>query len=276
MSKLPEQDKKPNVPEEQTQDQGMTLWEHLDELRGRLVKMIVAFVVGGGLAWTKRKELLQIITIPFVEAWNKGHHVGKAALHFPAPASLFLAYVRIAAIAGFVFALPFILWQIWAFVAPGLYSKEKRYAAPFVICSCLLFAGGGYFAWKIAFPLAFNFLLNMGEQVGELEVRPTVMISDYLDFITRMGLAFGGAAELPILAFFLSVAGLITHKHLIKFFRYFLVVDFIVAAVVTPPDVMSQLLLAIPLAMLYILSIGVAWIFGKKKEPPDDGSPPAT
>ncbi len=276
MSKLPAQDKNPNVPEEQQQEQGMTLWEHLDELRGRLVKMIVAFVIGGGLAWTKRKELLEVITIPFVDAWNKGHHPDKAALHFPAPASLFLAYVRIAAIAGFVFSLPFILWQIWSFVAPGLYSKEKRYAAPFVVCSCALFAGGGYFAWRVAFPLAFQFLLNMGDQVGGLEVRPTVMISDYLEFITRMGLAFGGAAELPILAFFLSVAGIITYKHLIKFFRYFLVVDFIVAAVITPPDVMSQLLLAIPLAGLYILSIGVAWIFGKKKsrldEPPADGS----
>lgn len=277
MSKLPEQDDKPKVPEEQRPDPGMTLWEHLDELRARLVKMIVAFVIGGGLAWTKREMLLKLLTIPFVDAWNRGHHTGKAALHFPAPAALFLAYVRIAAIAGFVFAVPFILWQIWAFVAPGLYSKEKRYAAPFVVCSCLLFAGGGYFAWKVAFPLAFNFLLNMvpGDQVGGLDVRPTVMISDYLDFVTRMGLAFGAAAELPILAFFLSVAGIITYKHLIKFFRYFLVVDFIIAAVITPPDVMSQLLLAIPLMMLYVISIGVAWIFGKKKEPPAEEEPPA-
>jgi sec-independent protein translocase protein TatC len=267
MSKLPEQDEKPPVPDDQAQ--GMTLWEHLDELRGRLIKMILAFVLGGIVAWTKKELLLQIITLPFVEAWKKGKHVGNAALHFPAPAALFVAYVRLAALAGIVFALPLILWQIWAFIAPGLYSKEKRYALPFVMSSCLLFAGGAYFGWKVAFPLAFQFLLNMGDHVGELDVRPTVMISEYMDFVTRMLLAFGGAAELPILAFFLSVAGLITYKHMIKFFRYFLVVDFIVAAVITPPDVMSQLMLAIPLALLYVLSIGVAWIFGRRPPPAD-------
>jgi sec-independent protein translocase protein TatC len=269
MSKLPEQDEKPQVPDDQPQE-GMTLWEHLDELRSRLVKMILAFVAGCGLAWTKKELLLEIITKPFVEAWKKGHLAGNAALHFPAPAALFIAYVRIAALAGIIFSLPLILWQIWAFIAPGLYSKEKRYAVPFVVSSCALFAGGAYFGWKVAFPLAFGFLLNLGGRVGDLDVQPTVMISEYLDFVTRMLLAFGGAAELPILAFFLSVAGLITHKHLIKFFRYFLVIDFIVAAVVTPPDVMSQLLLAIPLALLYVISIGVAWIFARRREPSDD------
>jgi sec-independent protein translocase protein TatC len=270
MSKLPEQEKS-QVPEEQEHD-GMTLWEHLDELRGRLVKMIIAFLIGGIVAWTKKELLLELITKPFVIAWKKGHHSTGAALHFPAPAALFIAYVRIAALAGVIFALPFVLWQIWAFIAPGLYSKEKRYAVPFVLSSCFLFGGGAYFGWKVAFPLAFQFLLNLGDKVGELEVQPTVMISEYLDFVTRMLLAFGGAAELPIVAFFLSVAGIITYKHLIKFFRYFLVIDFIVAAVVTPPDVMSQLLLAIPLALLYVLSIGVAWVFGRKPAPSDDAA----
>jgi sec-independent protein translocase protein TatC len=275
MSKLPEQDeKKADQPEEPTADSGMTLWEHLDELRSRLVKMIIAFLLGCVLAWNKKETLLLIITKPFVEAWKSGHGIsGGPSLHFPAPAALFLAYVRLAALAGFVFALPLMLWQVWAFIAPGLYSKEKRYAVPFVVSSCLLFAGGGYFGWKVAFPLAFKFLLGMAEKVGDLEVKPTVMISDYLDFVTRMLLAFGGAAELPILAFFLSVAGLITYKHLIKFFRYFLVIDFIVAAIVTPPDVMSQLLLAIPLALLYGVSIIVAFIFGRKPAPPDATAP---
>jgi sec-independent protein translocase protein TatC len=277
MSKLPERDEKPNVPDEQAAE-GMTLWEHLDELRSRLIKMIIAFLAGCGLAWTKKELLLQVITQPFVAAWKHGHHTGGPALHFPAPAALFMAYIRIAALAGIVFALPLMLWQIWAFIAPGLYSKEKRYAVPFVVSSCLLFAGGAYFGWKVAFPLAFQFLLDLGGRVGELDVQPTVMISEYLDFVTRMLLAFGGAAELPIVAFFLSVAGLITHKHLIKFFRYFLVLDFIIAAVVTPPDVMSQLLLAVPLALLYVLSIGVAWVFSRNRragDAPSDDAPAA-
>jgi len=271
LSKLPEQDERKEDPSPRSDapEPGMTLWEHLDELRSRLVKMIIAFLLGCGLAWTKKELLLMVITKPFVDAWKHGHHAGNAALHFPAPAALFIAYVRLAALAGLVFALPLMLWQIWAFIAPGLYSKEKRYAVPFVVTSCLLFAGGGYFGWKVAFPLAFQFLLGMGDRVGELDVKATVMISDYMDFVTRMLLAFGAAAELPILAFFLSVAGLITYKHLIKFFRYFLVLDFIIAAVVTPPDVMSQLLLAVPLAVLYLISIVVAWIFGRRPPPPD-------
>jgi sec-independent protein translocase protein TatC len=268
MSKLPEQDEKKGQPKpDDPSEAGMTLWEHLDELRGRLIKMILAFIVGGGIAWGYKEKLLAIITQPFVEAWKAGGHAGSAALYSPAPAAAFFAYVRLAALAGIVFALPIMLWQIWAFVAPGLYSKEKRYAVPFVVSSCLLFAGGGYFGWKVAFPLAFKFLLSFSQKFGDLEVKDNWMMSQYLDFVIRMLLAFGAAAELPVLAFFLSVAGIITYKHMIKFFRYFLVLDFIVAAIVTPPDVMSQLLLAIPLAFLYLIGIVVAWLFGKKPPP---------
>jgi sec-independent protein translocase protein TatC len=240
----------------------MTLWEHLEELRSRIIKMALAFAVGFVVAWLHKELVLDILTQPFVHAWHLG---GKAKIGFPAPASLFLAYVRLSALAGFVFALPIMLYQVWAFVAPGLYSREKRYAIPFVVSSCGLFAGGGYFGWKIAFPLAFEFLLKLAGPVGKgLEVTPTVMIENYLDFVMRMLLVFGAAAELPVLVFFLSVAGLVNHRHLIKFFRYFLVIDFIIAAIITPPDVMSQLLFAIPLALLYIFSIGIAWIFARK------------
>jgi sec-independent protein translocase protein TatC len=266
MSKLPEQDTKPDSGAE-----GMTLWEHLEELRSRLVKMLIAFAIGGIAAWTQKERLLGILTAPFVQAWQEGKRPDGASLHFPAPASLFFEYVRLSALSGLVFALPIMLYQIWAFIAPGLYSREKRYAVPFVASSCVLFAGGGYFGWAVAFPMAFRFLLGLSDKPvpGGLDVKPTVMISDYLDFVVRMLLSFGLAAELPVLVFFLTIAGLVTHKHLIKFFRYFLVLDFIVAAIVTPPDVTSQLMLAIPLAGLYIFSIGIAWLFGRKNKPPD-------
>ena len=119
--------------------------------------------------------------------------------------------------------------------------------------------------WKVAFPVAFQYLLSFsGPLAPGLDVKPTVMVSDYIDFVTHMLAAFGIAFELPVLAFFLSFAGLVTYKDLIKFFRYFVVVAFILAAVLTPPDPMSQLLLAIPLCLLYGLSILVAWIFGRK------------
>jgi sec-independent protein translocase protein TatC len=269
MSKLPAQDgKQPNkdAPEQDDGEAGMTLWEHLEELRSRIVKMILAFVVGFGAAWSYKETLLDLLTQPLMVVWKD------ATLHFSAPAALFVAYVRLAALAGFVFALPIMLYQVWAFIAPGLYTREKRYAVPFVVTSCGLFAGGGYFGWKVAFPLAFKFLIvGLHGPTGGIEVKPTIMVGDYMDFVMRMLLAFGLASELPVLVFFLSIAGLVNHRQLIKFFRYFLVIDFVIAAVITPPDVMSQLLLAVPLALLYVLSIGVAWVFARKRPEPEPG-----
>jgi len=246
----------------------MSFWEHLEELRRRIFKMMAAFVVGAALGWVFRERLLTILTEPFVRAWANGHVNGKASLHFPAPASLFIAYVKLALLAGFVMALPIILYQVWAFVSPGLYSKEKRYALPFVVASCGLFALGGYFGWRVAFPIAFQYLLGFSGPVGAqgFQVTPTVMIGDYIQFVTQMLLAFGSVFELPVLVFFLSVAGLVNHRNLIKFGRYFVVIAFALSAVLTPPDITSQFLLAVPLCVLYIISIGIAYIFGKKPE----------
>ncbi len=251
------------------EEHAMTLWEHLEELRSRIIKMIFAFMLGAGIAWWKKKLLLAILTEPFVTAWKPSAVGGVPALHFQTPAAGFIAYVKLAGLAGLVFALPIMLYQVWAFVAPGLYAKEKRLAIPFVVSSCVLFAGGAYFGWRFAFPPAFQFLLGIGGQVGEgLRVEPTVMLDEYVGFVTQMLLAFGAAAELPVVVFFLAVIGVVTHQHLIKFFRYFVVIAFIIAAVITPPDPLSQLLLALPLIGLYGVSILVAWLFGRKRELP--------
>ena len=245
-------------PEEHT----MTFWEHLEELRKRVIRSLGAALVGVAVCWIYREKLLVVLTKPFTDAWTKGNIGGHASLHFPAPASLFLAYVKIAIVGGLVAALPVILYQLWMFIAPGLYSKEKRLALPFVFVSCGLFATGGYFGWRIAFPIAFQYLLGFSGPVGTegFEVTPTVMVEDYIEFVSRMLLAFGAVFELPVLIFFLSLAGLVTHKHLIKFFRYFIVLAFVLAAIITPPDVTSQFLLAVPLCVLYVISIGIAWI----------------
>lgn len=247
----------------------MTFWEHLSELRRRLVYMILAFVLGAIGSWVYREELLLWITRPFVTAWRQQKLPGDVSLHFQAPATLFFAYIKLSMLAGLVVALPVILYEVWAFIAPGLYKRERRLALPFVVSSCALFAAGGYFGFRVAFPIAFQYLLGFSGPVGAagFEVKPTVMIDQYLEFITRMLLAFGGVFELPVLAFFLSTAGIINHKHLIKFARYFIVIAFIIAAIVTPPDPASQLLLAIPLCLLYGLSIVVAWVFGRKPKP---------
>ncbi|MGC4088267.1 MAG: twin-arginine translocase subunit TatC [Polyangiaceae bacterium] len=244
----------------------MTLWEHLEELRSRIVRMIFSFIAGGVVAWIYRERLLQWLTQPYVEAWSQGNQAGTPALHFPSPAALFLSYVRLAAIAGVVFSLPLILYQVWAFVAPGLYSREKKFALPFVVSSCALFAGGSWFGWRFAFPLAFKYLLSFAGKVGNLEVHPTVMVSEYIEFVTHMLLAFGFAAELPVLVFFLSVAGIVDHKSLIRFFRYFVVLAFVISAILTPPDPLSQLMLAVPLCVLYGISILVAYVFARRRE----------
>jgi sec-independent protein translocase protein TatC len=235
----------------------MTLFEHLEELRGRIVKMSFGFALGFAIAWWQKEEILGRLARPLLEVWPQ------ATLHFDAPASLFVAYARLSALAGFVVALPILLWQLWAFVAPGLYAREKRFAAPFVVSSTGLFVSGSYFAYRLPIPLAFKFLIGLADPLGKrgMPLRPTIMVGEYLDFVLRMLVAFGLCAELPILVFFLSIAGLVNHRHLIKFFRYFLVIDVIVAAIVTPPDALSQILLALPLAALYGLSIGVAWLF---------------
>jgi sec-independent protein translocase protein TatC len=249
------------------EDGSMTLWEHLEELRSRIVRAGIAFVVGAVLCWIYKEKLLLWVTSPFSVAWEGAGLGNHATLNFGEPAALFLAYVRLSALAGFIFALPIILYQVWAFIAPGLYSKEKRFAIPFVISSCALFAGGGWFGWKFAFPAAFQFLLSFSGQLDpKLDLHPTVMIGDYIEFVTRLFIAFGATAELPIVAVFLSVAGLITHRHLIKFFRYFIVVAFVIAAVLTPPDPMSQIMMAVPLIGLYGISILVAWLITAARE----------
>lgn len=247
-------------------DGSMTLWEHLEELRGRIIRMALAFLVGSVVCWIYKEAILDWLTLPLKEGWPKG--VGAPSLHFGTPAALFISYVRLSALSGFLFALPIILYQLWAFIAPGLYAREKRFAIPFVVSSVLLFVGGGYFGYRVAFPPAFQFLLGFAGKHAESDfsIVPTVMIGDYIEFVTRMFLAFGAAAELPIVAFFLTVAGVITHRHLIKFFRYFIVVAFVIAAIVTPPDPLSQILLAVPLIGLYGLSIGISWVFTMNRE----------
>jgi sec-independent protein translocase protein TatC len=261
---------KPSDPvEEESDDGSMTLWEHLEELRGRIVRMAIAFLIGAIACWIYKEAIFSWLTEPFVNAWKASvlTQTGKEpTITFGSPAALFISYVRLSALSGFVFALPFILYQVWAFVAPGLYSREKRFALPFVFSSCGLFALGGYFGWAVAFPAAFQFLLGMAKPLDHLKIEPTIMVGEYIEFVTRMFLAFGAAAELPVLSFFLTVAGVVTHRELIKFFRYFIVVAFIIAAIVTPPDPLSQILLAVPLIGLYGIGIAVSWVFTRSRE----------
>lgn len=244
----------------------MSFWEHLDELRNRVRKALIGLVIGFGVAWAFREQVLTLLVYPFHKAWVEQNLPGTPQLHFAAPSDAFTAYVHQSLISGGVLAAPWIFWQVWAFVAPGLYKKEKRSALAFVVSSTLLFLGGGAFGWRIAFPLAFNYFLSMSGDLGQngVAIVPTVMMTDYLDFVGQLLLAFGVIFEIPILSLFLSVTGIVNYKQMWRFGRWFIILAFIIGAVLTPPDVTSQLVMAVPMCILYFLSVGLAYIFGKK------------
>jgi sec-independent protein translocase protein TatC len=251
------------------EDTPMTFWEHLDELRKRLVWSVLAFFAGCMGMWELREKLLNFLTIPFVDAWKEQSIPGTPTLHFGAPAAAFVAYLKLSMIGGVAVASPFIFYQLWSFIAPGLYAREKRFVIPFVLFSTLLFVGGGLFGWRAAFPISFGYFLSMAGTVGEngITITPTVMMGDYLDFAAQLLLGFGIIFEIPLVILFLSIAGIINYLHLIQFGRWFILVAFIVAAVLTPPDITSQCVMAIPMCLLYGMSIGLAYVFGK---PPTD------
>jgi sec-independent protein translocase protein TatC len=244
----------------------MSFWEHLEELRKRLIWSVIAFFVGCFGAWGIHERLLSILTKPFIRAWSDQHLHGAPNLNFAAPGAAFVGYFRLSMIGGAAMAAPFIFYQFWSFIAPGLYSKEKRYIIPFVSLSTLLFVGGGYFGWRVAVPISFNYFLGLSGPVGGdgLTITPTIMMGEYIDFCSQMLLGFGIVFELPMLFLFLSVAGLINYLDLIRYSRYFVLVAFVVSAILTPPDVASQIAMAVPMCMLYVVSIGLVYIFGRK------------
>lgn len=240
-------------------DRTMPLLGHLQELRERLLKSLLAVGIAFIPAYAGASELFTFLTHPLLIATAEA-----PAIVGLGPAEAFFTKLKVAFIAGLFIASPALFYQFWQFVAPGLYQHEKRYAIPFVIFGTLFFALGAGFCYQVVLPVAYAFFLEEYKTIG---VQPTLRISEYLTFTARMLLAFGVTFELPILAFFFARIGLITHQSLLGFFRYAIVLIFIMAAVLTPgPDVASQLLLAGPLLLLYTVSIGVAYVFGTTKE----------
>ena len=252
-----------DMPEE---DQPMTFWEHLEELRKRIIYSVVTVIVAFFVAWEFRDPVLDVLTKPFMDAWKEQKIQGVGSLHYSAPGAGFSANVHVAMLLGLAGAAPVIFYQLWAFIAPGLYAREKRFVIPFVFFSTLLFVGGGYFGWLAAFPIAFNYFLGFSGPIGAhgLQVTPTIMLDSYLDFVVQMLLAFGIIFELPLLILFLSIAGIVNYLHLLRFGRWFVLIAVILAGVLTPPDVTSQIIMAVPLITLYFVSIGLAFLFGKK------------
>ncbi|MGH7822082.1 MAG: twin-arginine translocase subunit TatC [Candidatus Binatia bacterium] len=243
----------------------MPLTEHLEELRWRLIKALGAVLVAFGFAYQFVDALLVWLTEPL-----RAIDPDKIQLIGTALTEAFFTKLKVSFIAGIFLSSPVILFQIWKFVAPGLYASERRYVKPFVFFGTVFFVSGAWFCYALVFPTAFAFFVSQYETIA---LQPFLKISEYLSFSSRLLLAFGVVFELPVFTFFFARIGLVTHRQMIQWFRYAILAIFVVAAVLTPgPDVASQLLMAGPLLVLYVLSIGVAYAFGKAPPSPDAAS----
>ncbi len=249
-------------------DVEMTFFEHIGELRTRLVRALIGLIPGTIVAWIYKERLLELLADP----WRRAYQtlgLGEPRLHFANPIDPVVSYMMIAAAAGLIVASPWVFWQLWGFISPGLYRREKRLALPFVITSTVFFVGGVVFGYYVVLELAFATFLGFAGPVTEhLRIEPTVMLSEYLGFATRLLLAFGLTFEVPVVITFLSFAGVVNWRQLVRFARWWLLISSVVAAVLTPPDVGSQLMMLIPLNVLYWISIGLAALFGPKPPPP--------
>jgi sec-independent protein translocase protein TatC len=229
----------------------MSFLDHLDELRKRLIRSAVACIVGATIAWYFVDRVIDALAA----------FVGK--VYFMAPAEAFTTRLKLSVIMGIMLAIPVISYQLWQFVSPGLYPREKKMVVPVVLASTLFFAAGASFCYFLVLPAALKFLMGYGTE----NLNPLISVGNLLSFCAYFVLSFGIVFELPVAMYFLGRIGVITHRTLRKFRRYAIVLAFIIGAILTPPDVFSQLMLSIPLLALYELSIAVVWLTGRERTP---------
>ncbi len=261
-----------------TTDVRMTIWEHLEELRRRIIKASLGVLVSTCVAWFVRTQLLAWLVTPYQRTWAEHFHK-PLVLQTLAPADAFLGYLELSLTAGVISSAPIIFYQLWSFISPGLYHKEKRLIFPFVFFSSGLFLSGVAFAYYVAFPFTFNYFLSLLGPVRDgVELTQVVTLEFFLDFTTRFLLSFGAVFELPLFIAFLVLANIVTPAQLLKFGRWATVLAFIVGAIATPgPEVTSQIAVSAALVGLYFLSIPIAYLLKRPaKDSETPASPPAT
>jgi sec-independent protein translocase protein TatC len=233
----------------------LPLTAHLQELRKRLVLSSIA--VGGGfvLCYTFAEKIFDIIAAPLLKMMPQG-----GSLIFTSVAEAFFTYMKVAFIAGLILASPFVLYQIWAFVAPGLYRHEKKYVVPFVLAGSFFFALGIFFGYYVALPIGFKFLLGFATDF----IKPLPSMKEYLSFTIKFLLAFGLVFEFPVVLVLLARIGVVDARTLARQRKYAILLIFVFAAILTPPDIVSQVIVALPMIGLYELSILLSRLFGKK------------
>jgi sec-independent protein translocase protein TatC len=233
----------------------MTLLEHLEELRRRIFVSVISILVAFVVCWYFARDIFHWLERPILAA---GQELATIEL-----AAAFLLYVKVALLAAIFVSSPVILYQLWLFLKPGLYRRERRLALPFVVFTTLFFVAGGYFGYRIAFPLVVRFLLNIGEDFVQV-----ITIQSYFSMMSKILLGLGLVFEMPMLIFFLARLGVVSARQLLRWFRWAVLIIFIVAAVITPtPDVATQTVFAVPMIGLYLLGVLVAAVFGRRESP---------
>lgn len=249
-----------DIPED---EKPMSLLEHLGELRRRLVKGFLAILIGFFACYGFAQQLFYYLSLPLLKVMP-----ADSKFIYTGVAEGFFVDLKVSFVAGLFVACPILFYQIWAFIAPGLYEEEKRYILPLSFCSALFFIMGGVFCYFGVFPFAFDFFMSYstGNIVAMLS------IDEYLSFALKMMIAFGLVFEMPLFSFFLARMGIITAQKMRHVRQYAILAIFIIAAILTPPDVFSQLMMAGPMLVLYEISIWVAVLVGKKKAEHEEAS----
>lgn len=238
------------------EQQKMPLTAHLEELRKRFIVIFISIGVVFLVCYFFKEEIFGLLSRPLLKVMPAGEK-----MVFTSLPEAFLTYLKISLVSAIILSSPMVFYQLWMFVTPGLYETEKRYVFPFVLFSTLFFVGGALFGYFVVFPLGFKFFMGFASDY----VRPLPSLREYLSFSLKLLMAFGIVFELPVLVLFLSKLGIVSAKMLRSYQKYAILLIFLAAAILTPPDVVSQIMMAVPLLVLYEVSIWVAKIFGKKK-----------
>lgn len=238
----------------------MSFFEHLEELRQRLLRSILALLICTGVCFYFSDAIYAWLARPLTGTLRSLNLPDK--LVYTNPIDPFNLYIKLSVVMGLFLASPYILYQLWLFISPGLYRHEKRYVFPFVLLTSGLFIAGGLFAYELAFPPALKFLVQFGGQF-----QPFITIDQYLKLVTTIMLGVGLVFELPVIILLLSIFGIVTPRFLVRNIRYAVLVTAVIAAAIAPtPDLATVFILWIPMAGLYILSIGLSWIVYLKKK----------
>ncbi|MBI3752844.1 MAG: twin-arginine translocase subunit TatC [Deltaproteobacteria bacterium] len=237
------------------QDSKMSFTSHLAELRKRLIICVVAVAAGFGISYNYSDELFKILARPLPPG---------TTFSFIRLIEPFLTYLKVSLVSGIFLASPVLIYQLWAFIAPGLHENERKWVWPVVFFSTVLFIGGVAFGYLLVIPFGYTYFLSFSSGT----IRPMLSMDEYFSFTTKFLLAFGLVFEMPIFILFLSLFGVVDARMLSAYRKYAILAIFIIAAIITPtPDAFSQLLMAAPMLVLYEVGIIITKIFGKKRTP---------